>query len=61
MRDGKQAVRCPDCEKLLAMERNNGILEIKIGRRVVLTAAASLLCPRCGRWIKKGLETGRDT
>ena len=41
-------VRCPKCGQLMAVILDNGLIECKIGRRVILTERALLSCLKCG-------------
>lgn len=43
-----QEVRCKTCGQLMAVILDNGLIEIKIGRRVILTERALLSCLKCG-------------
>lgn len=42
-------VRCEQCGRLLAIVLDNGLVEIKGSRQVVLTERALLSCLQCGR------------
>lgn len=41
-------VRCKKCGQMLAKILNNGLIECKNGRRVIVTERALLLCLKCG-------------
>lgn len=56
---GVRQVRCPKCGRLLAVQRADGMVEIKADRRVILTDHAYLSCLKCGGEIrieKKGVD-----
>ena len=41
-------VRCEQCGQLMAVVLDNGLIECKNGRRVILTERALLSCLKCG-------------
>jgi primosomal protein N' len=47
-------IRCPGCHRLLAVVREDGKIECKISRRVIVTERASLRCLKCGFWVEIG-------
>lgn len=47
-------VRCPKCGRLLAIRRENGLIESKTGRLVVVTERALLSCLKCGSEVMAG-------
>ncbi len=47
-------VRCPRCNRLLAVEHDNGLVESRTGRQVIWTEQAVLLCLKCGREVPVG-------
>lgn len=51
-------VRCERCGQLMAVIQDNGLIECKIGRRVIWTERALLSCLKCGSEIL--VETGRE-
>lgn len=57
-------VRCEQCGQLMAMVLDNGLIECKNGRRVILTERALLSCLKCGHEVlcegeeKSGVDNG---
>lgn len=47
-------VRCPGCGRLLAVERDDGSIEAKTSRLVVVTERAVLSCVQCGGKVQVG-------
>ena len=56
----KAEVRCPKCGRLLAMRYENGLIESKTGRLVVVTERALLSCLKCGSEVIAGAENERE-
>lgn len=44
----RREIRCPGCGCLLAVQYDNGMIECRIGRRVIVTERALLACLKCG-------------
>lgn len=51
-------VRCKKCGQLMAVICDNGLIECKIGRRVIWTERALLSCLKCGGEIL--VDAGRE-
>lgn len=56
-------VRCAGCGRLLAVELENGLIEVKTNRQVLWAERVLLSCAKCGRQTqaeggKKGLDKG---
>lgn len=49
-----EEIRCPGCGQMLALRKENGMIEYKARRQTILTERATLCCQKCGRSVTVG-------